>query len=265
MFRSVSRPLRVLALSGCARRPSSTLPRVSVAILNVGPELGRTTRQLQTSALRRQVETAKLPVEPTEPPSDEIYYGPLSQTWRRLKIFSVSSLTLSTIMTPFMFLIETTSAVPLVARIALAGTVLTTSGISTAVVAWCSRPYVNKLHYFHVEDTSAVTPSQAAGKVLSGMELITTSLTLRKRITRVYDTAFIVPTSRPFSKWELAEAFQLPPAEAAAEKAKGNLPREETIAETLDEKGSVLGRWIVKWDADGSGTCRQVGKIQRCV
>lgn len=202
--------------------------------------------------------------EPEEPPAGQIYYGPLTQTFRRLKIFSISSLALSTLMTPFLFIIETTSAVPLVARFALAGTVLATSSVSTALVAWCGQPYVNKLHWFHPEDVTA-TPSKVAGKEPTGMELITTTLALRKRITRVYDTAFLVPTSRPLAKWELAEAFQLPSAEAATEKAKGNLPREETIAETLDESGKVVGRWVVKWDENGAGICLPTGKIQRYV
>lgn len=168
-------------------------------------------------------------------------------------------------MTPLMFMIETTSAVPLVARVAMACTIIATSGVSTALVTWCSKPYVHKLHYFRAEDPDAPIPSQAAGKEPTGMELVTTTLTLRKRITRVYDTAFLVPTSRPFAKWELAEAFQLPLAEAEAEKAKGNLPREETIAETLDESGHLVGRWIVKWDEHGAGTCHQAGKVQRYV
>lgn len=44
---------------------------------------------------------------------------------------------------------------------------------------------------------------------------------------------------RPFAKWEFAEAFKLPPAEAASEKAQGNLPREETIAEMMDKDGKM--------------------------
>ena len=267
MLRLASRSARGLMLPRCAHRASLTFPRVSAVILSTELRLDRGIREMQTSAGRPEAESsAPLQSQSKESPSNEIYYGPLGQTWRRLKIFSVASLSISTLMTPFMFMLETTSAVPLVARIALAGTVLTTSGVSTALVAWCSRPYVNELRYFDViEDSSAVTPSQVSGNTPAGMELFTTSLTLRKRITRVYDTTFIVPTSRPFAKWELAEAFQLPLAEAQAEKANGHLPREETIAETLDDAGNVLGRWIVKWDGNGAGSCREVGRIQRYV
>ncbi|GJE91383.1 hypothetical protein PsYK624_075330 [Phanerochaete sordida] len=262
-LRALQRPLRSLT----HRRLCAYTCRAG--LVNNEPTWARAAlRQLQTSAVRRDEQHP--PPAPASPspradsaePAEQDYEGPLAQTFRRLKIFSVSSLALSTAMTPFIFMIETTSAVPIVARVALAGTVLMTSGVSTALVAWCGRPYVTRLHWFHPEDASA-TPSKAAGKAPTGMELVTATLTLRKRITRVYDTAFLVPTSRPFAKWELAEAFQLPPAEAAAEKAKGNLPREETIAETLDESRQVVGRWIVSWDENGSGTCRQMGKIQR--
>lgn len=261
-LRALQRPLHSLA----QRRLCTYSGRAVVALKCAESHWPRLPlRQLQTSAVRRdeqQRAPASSAAEAQESSAEQVYIGPLAQTFRRLKIFSVSSLALSTLMTPFLFMIETTSAVPLVARIALAGTVLTTSGVSTALVAWCGRPYVTRLQWFHPEDAAA-TPTKVAGKEPTGMELETTTLTLRKRITRVYDTAFLVPTNRPFAKWELAEAFQLPAAEAAAEKAKGNLPREETIAESLDESGRVIGRWIVQWDENGSGTCRHMGKIQR--
>ncbi|KIP11331.1 hypothetical protein PHLGIDRAFT_124974 [Phlebiopsis gigantea 11061_1 CR5-6] len=169
---------------------------------------------------------------------------------------------MSLTMTPLIFMLETSSAVPFIGRIALAGTVIVTSGVSTAMVAWCGRPYVNKLRYFPLENPAA-TPSQIVAGQATGIELTTATLMLRERVTRVYDTAFLVPTNRPFAKWELATAFNLPTAEAAAEKAKGNLPREETIAESMDATGKMLGRWIVKWNEDGTGTCRETGKVSR--
>ncbi|KAI0343695.1 hypothetical protein BDW22DRAFT_1328831 [Trametopsis cervina] len=191
-------------------------------------------------------------------PEAEIYLGPLTSTFRRLKLFSLGSLALTSIMTPFLFLVETASAVPLVGRLALAGTVLVTSSVSTAVVGWLGKPYVTKLRWIPAETTDG--PS---GKQALIAELTTVTLTLKERITRVYDTAFLVPTNRPMAKWELAEGFKLPAKEAEAEAKAGNLPREETIAETLDKEGNVLGRWIVKWQADGTGACRHTGKVVR--
>lgn len=79
----------------------------------------------------------------------------------------------------------------------------------------------------------------------------------------MYDSAFLVPTSRPFAKWELAEAFKLSPAEVEAELAKGALPKEETVAETMDKSGGVIGRWIVRWDVNGEGICQEIGQVSR--
>ena len=174
------------------------------------------------------------------PTSTDIYHGPFTLTLRRLKIFSLSSLALSTSLTPFMFIIE--SALPLGARIALATTAITTSGISTALVAWCGSPYVATL--------------RRLGGDVDGLELTTFSLTLKPLVTRVYDTTFLVETKRPFAKWELAEAVVAP---------KAGLPgQEETVAETLSADGSVIGRWVVTWSENGRGTCRKMGTVVRC-
>lgn len=226
-------------------------------------------RSLQSSAARRN-DTPQNQTAAKKPdyysseylPNPEQYTGPLTQTFRRLKIFSLGSLTLTTIMTPFLFLMETASAVPFIGRCALGGTILATSGLSTALVGWLAKPYVTTLRWLKPEGGGAM-PSQAAGKQATGLEMTTMSLTLKPRITRVYDTAFLVPTNRPLAKWELAEAFKLPEKEAEAETRHGSLPREETIAETVDKDGNVLGRWIVKWGTDGVGQCHEAGKIIR--
>jgi len=93
--------------------------------------------------------------------------------------------------------------------------------------------------------------------------MTTLTLRLRERITRVYDTAFLVPATRPLATFDLAEAFQLQAEEVDQCKKEGTLPREETIAETLSPHGTVVGRWIVRWDENGKGVCRPVGKVVR--
>ena len=193
---------------------------------------------------------------------EKAYYGPLAQTFRRLKIFSMSSLALSAAMTPFIFMIETASAVPFIGRLALATTVITMSSASTALVAWTGRPYVHTLRWIP-PDEGVAGQVAASGKQTTGIELKTFTFGMHEQTTRVYDTAFLADTMRPFAKWELASTFQMPAAEAAAEKAKGALPREETVAEELDYFGNVTGRWIVKWAEDGTGTCYPQGKIYR--
>ncbi|KAH9942176.1 uncharacterized protein BXZ73DRAFT_41250 [Epithele typhae] len=192
---------------------------------------------------------------PFAPPNTEpeVYHGPLAGTFRRLKLFSLSSLTLTFIISPFFFLLETTAAIPLAGRAALAGIAVGTSGLSTAIVAWCGRPYVTVLRRL-----PAPSPDGA-----ETVEMTTLTLGLRERVTTVYDAAFLVPTSRPFAAWELAAAFRLPAGETAAARAAGLLPREETVAETRTGAGDVLGSWVVSWDEHGEGTCREVGKVVR--
>ncbi|KAH8114218.1 hypothetical protein DFH11DRAFT_1596628, partial [Phellopilus nigrolimitatus] len=42
------------------------------------------------------------------------------------------------------------------------------------------------------------------------------------------------------------------------------VPTEETVAETMNAQGRVLGRWFVLWNDDGTkGVCRGEGKVQR--
>ena len=86
---------------------------------------------------------------------------------------------------------------------------------------------------------------------------------LHPRVTTVYDTAFLVPTSRPFATWELAEAFRLPEAEVAEARVAGLIPRDETIAETRTKEGERVGSWVVSWDENGVGTCKEIGKVAR--
>ncbi|KAF8483746.1 hypothetical protein DFH94DRAFT_664262 [Russula ochroleuca] len=175
--------------------------------------------------------------------TEVIYVGPLTQTFRRLKIFSLSSLALASTLSPFIFVIE--SCLPSTARAALATTALATSGASTALVAWCGRPYQQPTHS-HNENVPA------------GIELTTLTLTLSPLTTRVYDPVFLNDTTRAFARWELARSVQLPPEDAVGVRPGA----EETVAETLDGSGNVLGRWIVTWGENGEGACRAEGRVE---
>jgi len=167
-----------------------------------------------------------------------MYYGPLSKTFRNLKIFSLTSFGLVSSMTPLFFIIEST--LPLSARVALAATTVGTSGISTALVSYCGSPYVNRLRRLPAE--------------VGGIEMETTTLFMKSRYTSVYDSSFLRDsTGRPFAKWELADAV---------DGAKEEGETEETVAETKDAEGNVLGRWIVRWE-NGRGECRGVGRVIR--
>ncbi|KIK95770.1 hypothetical protein PAXRUDRAFT_826688 [Paxillus rubicundulus Ve08.2h10] len=204
--------------------------------------------RVSQSAVSQASSTAAL--QDNEPAS---YQGPLTQTFRRLKIFSLASLGLTFTMAPFIFIVE--SSLPMSARIFLAATAISTSGISTALVSWCGAPYVTHLR--------RLTPAENGG--IEGIEMTTLTLSLKKQTTRVYDSDFLVETRRPFAKWELAQEIQLPPpSEDADTAAKSGAPgEEETVAETLNEKGEIIGRWVVKWGEGGAGTCQATGKVLR--
>jgi len=213
-----------------------------------------------------------------------IYVGPLTRTFRRLKIFSLSSLALASALSPFIFIVE--SSLPFTARAALATAALGTSGVSTTLVAWCGRPYVTTLRRLTTTTTTTTTTASAASAASlsttsgapqekqeqhttapthshnenapAGIELTTLSLTLSPRTTRVYDPAFLGDTTRGFARWELAQRVQLPREDAASVRPG----TEETVAETLNGAGDVLGRWIVTWGENGEGSCRAQGRVE---
>ncbi|KAJ6631538.1 hypothetical protein B0H10DRAFT_1772876 [Mycena sp. CBHHK59/15] len=180
-------------------------------------------------------------------PATMLYHGPLAPTFKRLKIFSLSSLTLCVAMAPLMFAVETN--LPWAARAGLAATAVGTSSVSTALIGWAGARYVTALR---------ITPAPGDNTVAE-LELTTLTLRLRPRITRVFDPAFVVPTSRPFAKWELADLVQLPPSMNRT----ATPGTAETVAETTDESGRVLGRWVVTWGNAGEGNCHAEGRIIR--
>lgn len=116
-----------------------------------------------------------------------VYTGPLTSTFKRLKIFSLSSLTLSSTLAPFMFIVE--SNLPLTARFALASIAVGTSGISTGLVAWCGLPYVTALRRLMPEENSGA----------EGIEMTTLNLFLRPKITTVSQKRFYYDLSLIFA------------------------------------------------------------------
>lgn len=267
--------MRPAGLSFLLRRPTplptAKLSRrcLSTLVQSKTPSLAVALRLSSHAALRRRLlatatdipagsqadQKADAPTQAAAEQPEEEYHGPLATTFRRLKILSLSSLTLTFALTPFIFVLETTSSVPLAGRFALAGIAMATSSVSTALVAWCGRPYVTTLRFLELERGAEGAAAERA------LEMTTLTLGLHKRVTTVYDTAFLVPTSRPFATWELAEAFQLAEAEVQTARAEGRIPGEETIAETRTAEGAVIGRRVVSWDEHGVGTCKDIGQV----
>ena len=97
----------------------------------------------------------------------------------------------------------------------------------------------------------------------TALEMETKTLLLKPRLTTVWDAQrFLKETNRPFAKWELANQVSLNKGEAAP------VQLEETVAETKDDKGEVVGRWIVNWkqeDGGWIGDCSPRGKVIRLV
>jgi len=244
-------------------------PYVSRAVSSSSPSLAAPLSTVEVA------DTTRNPSPCNDDVTSLIYVGPLTQTFRRLKIFSLSSLALASTLSPFIFIVE--SSLPSTARAALAATALATSGVSTALVGWCGRPYVTTLRRLSPVTllSTASVPSSTTQQqqqdqhqtqtthshnenAPAGIELTTLTLTLSPRRTRVYDPVFLCDTPRAFARWELARRVQLPPEDAA-----GVQPgTEETVAETLDGAGHVLGRWIVTWGKNGEGSCRAEGHVE---
>ncbi|KZT60784.1 hypothetical protein CALCODRAFT_480446 [Calocera cornea HHB12733] len=190
----------------------------------------------------------KSDVVPNSPPATTtvgpvIYTAPLLRPFRRLKIFSLTSLALSITLSPFIFLMP--APLPTGARIALAASAVGASGFSTLLIAWASRSYVNII--------------RREGE--KGMRLESADWLLRRITTTVWDTSVIRASGRPFASWEL-------PDELYPEEGKTVHEGETAVlAKTEDWKGRLQGQWIVEYKKDAAGKlvgkCRGQGRIIR--
>jgi len=158
-------PSSTRALSQHVVSRSSPYVRTRLAALTVSQGV----RTLSTSPARRNEDKVPSQNENSE------YHPMFARTLRRLKIFSVSSLSLSTTMTPFMFLID--SSVPTYARVTLASTALMTSGVSTALISWIAKPYVLSLK-------TLPSPEEGGNEIV---QFTTMNVILKTRITQVCD------------------------------------------------------------------------------
>ena len=67
------------------------------------------------------------------------------------------------------------------------------------------------------------------------------------------------------AQWELAREISL--TNSRVKEVGTNVHPEagveETVAETFDQNGEVVGRWVVKWEGNGQGKCHQTGEVVR--
>jgi len=149
------------------------------------------------------------------------------------------------------------------------GTALLTSAGGTGLINYMGSSFVIKARLAPVpgqykEAVKEKEQDPTLAEETSALELHTQTLFNRTRITRIYDTAFLSDTGRGFATLELASGVSYTPASTQADPDSVVAGAgEETVAETLDESGKVIGRWIVKWTGEGRGECRAVGSVVR--
>ncbi|KAF9571180.1 hypothetical protein EC968_000868 [Mortierella alpina] len=141
-----------------------------------------------------------------------IYEGPFSQTAKRLKLFSVSSLAATVALCPFIFILD--AGISNGMRGGLAVAAVATSGSSTALVQWCLGSYVRKITIPRPLTTTSASSGTAAdaSSDLSAVTITrstpvsfeTLSFLGGRRITTV-KVSDLEPSSAPFSTIRIRE------------------------------------------------------------
>ncbi|RUS26663.1 hypothetical protein BC938DRAFT_484290 [Jimgerdemannia flammicorona] len=126
----------------------------------------------------------------SDPTTTTIYTGPLATVAKRLKLFSVTSLGLTTGLSPFLFLVDV--PVPNIARAVLVGAAFFTSAASTALIHWVMSPYVAKI----------TVPTNPADTTPTTLNLHTYTWTSRKHVTTV-PVSLLEPSTRVFTTWSV--------------------------------------------------------------
>jgi hypothetical protein len=133
-------------------------------------------------------------------------------------------------------------------RAILGGVAIVSSSLSTALIGWCAAPYVSTLTVEH-----------------DGTVIFTTKSFFMKSLeTSVYDRSFLRPATRFMTHWQLAKEVRLSKEEAEQAIAGLEDGKEETVAETRNEKGDALGWWTVRWRREGDsyvGQCARSGNV----
>ncbi|KAK0564934.1 hypothetical protein OC844_001457 [Tilletia horrida] len=249
-----------------AELPSQRERRSAALHLARSAPLPPTSRLLSSTPSRAEARAAASePLQKAEEEQQEVlatYAGPLHKTFRRLKVFSLSSLVFASVLTPYLLLGP--GALDTFARFALVLTALSASGASTALISWIGKPYVGTLELVQTKGQG-----QGQGRVRGTKEaqnnsdplppsdtrLVahTTSWRLQPLRTTIYQPSYIRGTSRPFAQWQLAaDPPALPIADPAQFSSQGaSSPLRSLIAETrLAKSGEIVGSYWVEWRPD---------------
>ncbi|ORX81463.1 hypothetical protein K493DRAFT_320660 [Basidiobolus meristosporus CBS 931.73] len=138
-----------------------------------------------------------------------LYIGPLANTAKYLKIFSVSSLALTFAVCPAVFLIE--APISFGMRSILVGAAIATSTVSTGLVHWCLSPYVTKIaiseehngeHYTQdvLGDNNPLKTTFSEITPDTELKLYTYKFLGGVRISQV-KVGDLEPSNRPFTSW----------------------------------------------------------------
>mgnify|MGYP006948644541 FL=1 len=190
------------------------------------------------------------------------YIGPMRTAYYRLKLFSLSSLSVAAIFAPIFVLYP--SKLEMAARLGISLTTLGASSASTALISWIGSPYVGHMtlrrsppdaepaHYLSdgvnelvLDDTPSDLRTHANEPYY--LEIATLSWHMRSLKTVVYSPSLLRATTRPLATWELPS---LPPPlllDQGVEQTS-DYTVSKLVAETIDiNKGKVVGRWWARW------------------
>lgn len=225
-----------------------------------------TMRGVAKAALPREVLTLRSvhakAAAPARHPAAAQYVGPMRMAYYRLKLFSLSSLSVAAVFAPLFMLWP--HSMEMVPRLGIAATTLGASMVSTGMISWIGAPYVGHmtmrrssegavpLHYVSKGETAEAvlddTPSDPSRHASEKyyLELATLSWHMRSLKTTVYAPSMLRPTTRMLATWELPESPM--PLTIEHPGQVGDHTVSSLVAETVDvSSGKVVGRWWARW------------------
>lgn len=214
------------------------------------------------------------------------YVGPMRKMYYRVKLFSLSSLSVATIFGPIFLAFS--HKMELAARIGIAATTVGASAVSTGLISWMGAPYVGHmtlrrsnshaqpLRYLSdetkemaLDDTPSDPLRHASDKYY--LEIATLSWNMRSMKTTIFAPSLLRATSRPLATWELPDIP--PPITIDASSPVEEHTISSLVSETVDvSSGKVIGRWWARWRVSDvsstepvafEGTCESEGKPVR--
>ncbi|CAG8494619.1 7512_t:CDS:2 [Dentiscutata erythropus] len=141
--------------------------------------------------------------------SNIIYTGPLAQTAKKLKTFSIITLAITFASTPIFFMVDT--AMVSSARVIMVLFLISTSAASTGLIHWCVSPYVSRIYHnlssknnHENEKSEKVTTSITPDSFLT---FETLNLFGKPHFTTL-QVKSLEPSTRIFTNWKVKKQFE---------------------------------------------------------